>query len=164
MKKILMFCILSFPIVTISAEHCQTSSEAATVEEKLEIKTDVPNHLKGATIIIRTADGKESSVPAEKFKVVARKQQFIITKVKQLDKTVCTQDAEANKKNRVSLMGGNGPKDGLDRSSTSSTVSVESRVGAVGGAQYQRLLNDRFSVGAQIQTNKSVLLELGLDF
>lgn len=159
MKKFILILIMISPMLVLASENCSTTSDAETVEETKEITTDVPNHLKGATIIVRTADGRETSVPAEKFKVVPRKQQFIVSKTKQLDKTMCS----ANK-NRVSLLAGNGPKEGLDRSKSGTTVTVESRTGAVGGAQYQRLLNERISVGAQIQTNESVLVNIGLDF
>ena len=43
-------------------------------------------------------------------------------------------------------------------------VDVESKTGAIGGVQYQRLLTDRISVGVQGQTNDSVLLNVGLEF
>ena len=169
MKKLIAICVLCSPMFAYAAETCSTSSGAETVEEQMEIKTDVPKHLKGATICVVQADNKMSCVPAEKFKVVPRKQQFIVSKTKQLDKTSCVSEVEVlkeaeAKKNRVSLMAGNGPKEGLDRSSDGTTVTVESKVGAIGGAQYQRLLNDRLSVGAQLQTNKSVLVNVGLDF
>jgi hypothetical protein len=161
MKNLFIILVLCFPMFTLAAENCSTTSEAATVEEQLEIKTDVPKHLVGATICVKQADGKESCVPAEKFKVVARKQQFIVTKTKQLDKTMCS--AELNK-NRVSLLAGNGPKEGLDKTVTPTQVTIESRTGAVGGLQYQRLITDKISVGAQLQTNESALINVGLDF
>jgi hypothetical protein len=71
------------------------------------------------------------------------------------------------KRNRISLMAGNGPRDGLNRSNSPTLVEVESRVGAMAGVQYQRLLpvlNDRLSIGGQALTNKTFMLELGLDF
>lgn len=157
MKKIIIALIL-FPMFAL-AENCATTTGEEKVEETKEITTDVPNHLKGATIIVRTADGRESSVPAEKFKVVPRNQQFVITKIKQTDKTMCRAD-----KNRISVMAGNGPKEGLDRSKSTSSVTVESRVGVVGGVQYQRMVTEKVSLGVQGQTNESVLFNIGLDF
>ena len=141
------------------AIDCDTTSNAEEVSETREITTDVPNHLKGATIIVRTADGRESSVPAEKFKVVPRVQQFIITKTKQLDKTVCTPE-----KNRISLLAGKGPQEGLNRTKTATSVTIETDVGAIGGLQYQRLVTDKISLGIQGQTNESVLVNIGLEF
>jgi hypothetical protein len=158
MKTFITFIILLSPLFA-NALDCSTTSNAEEVSETREITTDVPSHLKGATIIVRLADGKETSVPAEKFKVVARQQQFIITKTKQLDKTMCTPE-----KNRISLLAGQGPKEGLDRSKTATTVTVESKVGAVGGLQYQRLVTEDISLGIQGQTNESVLVNIGLDF
>jgi len=161
MKKLITILILCSPMLVFAAENCSTTSEAATIDETREITTDVPNHLKGATIFIILADGTHSSVPAEKFKVVPRKQQFVVTKTSQKDVTMCS--AEQNK-NRVSLLAGTGPKEGLERSQTGTTVTVESRTGNVGGLQYQRLLYKRLSVGAQIQSNKSGLVSVGVDF
>lgn len=158
MKKIIIATMMIFPMF-VQAENCSTTSGEEKVEETKEITTDVPNYLKGATIIVRTADGRESSVPAELFKVVPRKQQFIVTKTKQTDKTMCRPD-----KNRVSVMAGNGPKEGLDRSKSGTTVTVESRVGAVGGLQYQRMITEKVSLGVQGQTNESVMFNIGLDF
>lgn len=161
MKNFITILILSLPVLAVASENCFTTMGNETVEEQMEIKTDVPKYLEGATIIVRMKDGKETSVPAEKFKVVPRRQQFIVTKTKQIDKLMCS--AEANK-NRVSLLAGEGPTGKLDRSRSSDTVSVEENHGAVGGAQYQRLITERVSVGAQVQSNETVLVNVGLDF
>lgn len=150
-----MLCVPGYAF----ALDCSTSSNAEEVTETRELTTDVPSHLKGAIIMIILADGTHSAVPAEKFKVVPRAQQFLITKTKQLDKTTCTPE-----KNRLSLLAGNGPKEGLSRYKTSSTVTVESKVGTVGGLQYQRLLDHGVNVGIQGQSNESVLVNIGIDF
>lgn len=161
MKNIIAIITILLPMLAFSSETCSTTQGKEEAESTLEIKTDVPSHLKGATIIIRTADGKESSVPAEKFKVVARKQQFIVTKTKQTLKTSCSTDPD---KNRVSVMIGNGTKEGLDVSRTDNTETVESKVGAVVGAQYQRLVTKKISVSLIGQSNKTALVGVGLDF
>jgi hypothetical protein len=158
MKSFIVIMMMLFPGL-VFAENCSTSTSEEQVEETKEIKTDVPNHLKGAVIIVRTADGRESVVPAEKFKVVPRVQQFVVTKTKESSKTMCRPD-----KNRVSVAAGNGAKEGLKRSTNGNTVEVESRVGAVGGLQYQRMVTEKISVGAQVQTNETVLIGIGLDF
>lgn len=141
---------------------CTTKTGSAEIAEQFEIKTDVPKHLRGATIIVRKADGTESAVPAERFKVVPRKQQFIVTKVETKSEVTCLSDAR--NKNRVSLLGGYGSRNGLDTKRSGSTLEVESRSGLVGGAQYQRSLSKRFSVGIQGQTNGTGSLLLGVDF
>lgn len=165
MKYFLYFVVFVLLISSIAmAETCEDSSEVNTKEEQMEIKTDVPNFLKGATIIVRLANGKETVVPAEKFKVVPRKQQFLTVKTDTLKTRTCTQVISENKKNRFSVMAGKGPKPGLDRRNYGNVVEVESRTGTVGGAQYQRMLNTEISVGAQLQTNETVLLNIGIDF
>jgi hypothetical protein len=128
----------------------------------MRISTDTPNHLKGAVIIVRQKDGRESVVPAERFKVVPRKQQFIVTTLETNSTISCTTNEP--RKNRVSLLGGHGAQEGLTSTKTGTTVTVESNVGLVGGAQYQRMLSDRVSVGVQGQTNKTGSLLIGLDF
>ena len=170
MKKLttvfILVAILTF-IVTAKADViCNTLILEEEITETKDVNTDVPKFLEGATIIVRLKNGTESSVPAEKFKVVPRKQQFLVSKIKQVDKTSCVAKHDLNR-NRLSLAAGNGTKEGLDRSTDGTTVTVESKTGAVGGAQYQRLLpalDDRLSIGAQVQTNKTLLLNIGLDF
>jgi hypothetical protein len=147
--------------VTFADENCVTKAEATSIEEQLEIKTDVPKHLKGAVICVVKEDHKMSCVPAEKFKVVPRRQQFIVTKLKQLDKITCS--AELNK-NRIAVLAGHGAKEGLESSSNSSSVSVQSRVGQVNGIQYQRLITDKLSIGVQKQNNETTSAIIGLDF
>lgn len=161
MKTLFIVISMLVPFFVFAGENCSTTTDEAAVEEKLEIKTDVPKFLEGATICVKLADGKESCVPAEKFKVVARKQQFIVTKTRQQTKTMCSADKD---KNRLSLLAGKGAQEGLNRTNNGSTVTIESRVGAVGGAQYQRLLTDKLSIGVQLQTNESVLGSIGIDF
>jgi hypothetical protein len=161
MKIVLLMTLLLAN--TSFAKECITTSSADEVKEKLEIKSDVPKHLKGAKIIVRLADGRESEVPAEAFKVVPRKQQYIVTKVSQNSTTMCSADPVHNK-NRIAVLGGRGAKEGLDKTVRTNEVEIESRVGAVGGVQYQRLITDRISVGGQVQTNKTGLISIGLDF
>ena len=170
MNKLIMVLIVltMFAASIVMAEDCSTAEDIASVEERMEIKTDVPGHLKGARICVFLKGGGDSCVPAEKFKVVPRKQQFIVTKTQKTNKVTCSvkvvEMADAKEKNRVSLLGGQGPKYGLQRSSDGSKVTVESNSGLIGGAQYQRLLDDKLSVGAQVQSNESVLVNIGLDF
>lgn len=161
MKKIIVFTAL-FSLISMASENCTDQTSAEEITGQTEINTDVPNHLKGATIIIRQADGKESSVPAEKFKVVPRKQQFITTKT-QVKQVISCENTVLNK-NRVSALGGYGTKGGLKSSSNGSVAEVESKNGSVLGLQYQRLLTERLSLGIQGQDNKTGSLVIGIDF
>lgn len=160
MKKLLLLLLVPF---YVNAEECSDYSDKVVSEEKMEINTNVPAHLKGATITVKLANGKESTVPAEKFKVVPRLQQFIVTKSSEQQTRTCKVPAE-KEKNRISLLAGHGAQEGLDRTNEPTKTTIESRVGVVGGVQYQRLLTDKLSVGGQIQSNKTGLVNIGWDF
>jgi hypothetical protein len=67
----------------------------------------------------------------------------------------------------LSIGVGKGPKGGLSTDREGDRMTVETKTGAVGMLQYQRNLetfDDRLNVGAQIQTNKSILGSIGTDF
>jgi hypothetical protein len=156
--KNLLIILISVSIGTnMFADDCSESK--STVKGQYVIDTNVPSHLRGATITVTQADGKSSTVPAEKFKVVPRKQQFITAET---EKTlVCTD----SKKNRVSVLGGRGVQEGIKTTKLSSTTTqAESNVGFVGGLEYQRKVWKDFSIGVQGQSNKTGSLVLGLDF
>jgi hypothetical protein len=144
--------------------ECTKDNVALEVTDTYDIPASIPAHLKGATITVRLANGKESSVPAEKFKVVPRKQQFLVKKLTNTITNTCSMP-RAPKRNRVAVLGGYGSRGGLDVNYSNSTVS--SRIGTVGGVQYQYLLpalSDRLSVGGQAQTNDTYSLLVGIDF
>ena len=162
MKTILIGLFLIGSTAYASDPVCIEEAEHITDHVLKDINTDTPAWLKGAKIIVRKADGSESSVPAERFKVVPRKQQFIVEKFLTAKTLTCTTNTP--RKNRVSLLGGSGTKSGLDTSTSGTTTTVESRTGAVGGAQYQRMLGERLSLGIQGQTNETGSLLLGIDF
>jgi len=158
MKALLFSILLVFSGYAFA--DCSETTSAEAVDQVFELTTDVPSHLKGATITVKLADGRESTVPAEQFKVVPRKQEFIITRTKQTTTKLC----KDSQKNRVSLVAGKGPKGSLQTDRSGNKLTVEEQIGAVGGLQYQRKLNERISVGIQGQTNETGSLLLGLDF
>jgi hypothetical protein len=169
MKKYIILFALFLPIVSIAGEErCEDFSSGEQIEEQLEIKTDVPSFLKGATIIVRLANGKESIVSADKFKVVPRKQQFITTKTKQIDTKLCTIELEQQQKelnkNRISALIGSAPGSSLNVTKDANSTTIEHGNVTVTGVQYQRLVTDKVSVGGQIQSNESVLVNIGFDF
>lgn len=161
MKTLTLIILAAFSL-TVLARDCETTRGAEEALEKLEIKTDVPKWLEGATITVRLANGKESTVPAEQFKVVPRKQQFIVTKTRQFEKTVC---GPQDKPNRISVLGGAGPKGNLTSTQVSpNKAQVETGPGVVGGIMYQRKLTDDINIGGQVQTNGTGMFSFGLDF
>jgi len=67
------------------------------------------------------------------------------------------------KKNRLYIHAGFGPT-GLKQSSDNNTTAVKEDMDLVGGLGYTRLLNETYSAGATIFTNKTTVLSLGFDY
>ncbi len=165
MKKMLLIIFTITSTIVMADENCSDTQTLNSATEQMEIKTDVPKFLEGATICVKLADGKESCVPAEKFKVVARKQQFVVTKETTSTLRVCS----ANQKNRISVLAGKAATGGLDRSRSGNTESVSTEYDTALGLQYQRQLNLKvldlpLSIGGQLQNNGSALGTIGVDF
>ena len=162
---LLLVCFSGF---VYAAENCSTQSGAEVATEKLEINTDVPKFLEGATVCVKLADKTESCVPAEKYKVVPRQQQFIVTKTYRKSVTTCKAD---QLRNRISLHAGKGPNGRLENNvnSTNTQTDVENVYGNVGAIQYQYLFTDRWSLSGQVQSDnlkdaKTGLVGVGYDF
>jgi hypothetical protein len=156
-----LLLVLLLAAVTFG-DDCVKESSQDEVTGQHVISTDVPRHLVGAVIIVRRADGKESQVPAERFKVVPRKQQFVTKEITRQQRLVCKAE---EKKNRLSAVGGVGPKTGFDKSTpTPTSLQVENRAGAVFGLQYQRKIIKDLSVGIQGQSNSTGSILVGIDF
>lgn len=164
---VLILTALSFNSYACAEEKCSTDLKKASLEDVLDIKTDVPEFLKDATITVTLKDGRTSTVSANEFKVVKRIQQFIVKREKLEYVTKCS----SNDRNRVSVMAGQGTQSGLSRNNDNAPdqVTVENKVGAVYGAQYQyktdlTIFSKPLSIGVQGQTNKTGSLLLGVDF
>ncbi len=162
MKYFIITTIMLISMVSQAELTCDVQVSNEEVSDTLEIKTDVPKFLEGATIIVRLKDGTETSVPAEKFKVVARKQQFVTTATTKSVVHMCNDNSSS--KNRVSVHAGKGPKGGLNRSNDGKSVTVESQYGEVGGLQYQYKFDNDLSLSGQVQTNQTGLIGVGYDF
>ena len=147
MRIVLALSLLAMTALADS-DKCSTSTGAEEATEKLEIKTVVPAHLKGGTIIVRRADGAESVVSAEQFKVVPRKQQFIVTHTERKSITTCKGAEEL--RNRLSILGGKAPTGRLSTTATPGVVTVEQEGALVTGAQYQRKIGNLFSIEINI--------------
>jgi hypothetical protein len=68
------------------------------------------------------------------------------------------------RKNRVSLLAGRSAKEGLSVQNNSTSAEIESKVGAVVGVQYQRLITERISIGAEVLSSKAALVNVGYEF
>lgn len=164
LSLIVMLSILSLN-VSFAEDKCSEQVGQEEVTGQLEINTDVPAHLRGAVITITQADGKVSSVPAEKFKVVPRKQQFLTTKTERTRTLSC----ESIKRHRVSAVAGYGRQDGLNTSVNSNAAEVENKVGFVGGGQYQyrsdlKVFDLPVSFGVQYQNSKTTSGLVGVEW
>lgn len=162
---------MMFNAMGYAETECSVKQSEEQVDEQMEIKTDVPEYLRGATITVTLKDGRKSVVPAERFKVVPRVQQFVVTKTSKLEQKTCLTKVEEAKRHRVSLLGGHGAQPGLTSNTklAPNLVTVESNVGLVGGAQYQyrtdlKVFGLPINVGGQLQTNQTGSFVLGVDF
>jgi hypothetical protein len=153
MKKFILSMFLLMQAVAVSAA---------------DDATQVPSYLKDAEITVRLKNGKEYKYSANTHAVVTRassnkkKPAEVIVREKVVIKERIVEVAKPTK-NRVRLVGGRGP-DGLDTDRKSDSVEISTRKGNVGGIGYDRLLDDKISVGAQIMSNGTSTLGLGLDF
>lgn len=136
-----------------------------------DVNTPAPAALKDGYVTIHNKDGSERIVPSNDFKVVKRQQQFKVKEVittKEVVKTVAVPvEVITNhpKKNRISLLAGQGPKTGLTQvGAPPGAVALESNTGVIFGISYQRMLNDTISIGAQGSSNKSLMGSIGVDF
>ena len=103
---------------SVYAEEKDCIETVDTKVESKDINTPVPQHLKGAKILIKKADGTIQEVEAENFKVVPRKQQFIVSKKEKVTLT-CDKKCEELKRNRLSLLVGRGTQRGLNSTQVS---------------------------------------------
>lgn len=158
--KLLVTLLSLFILTNVNAVTCDKQNVNVQQVKEQIINTDVPEFLKGATIIVRLKDGTETSVSAEKFKVVPRKQQFIVTKI-EIDRTCFV---NKTKSSRVSALGGYGLNGSVDTTRNGNSLSVKPGMGAIGGLQYQYKFENDFSLGLQGQTNGSGFFLIGVDF
>jgi hypothetical protein len=101
---------------------------------------------------------KKSVKPRVITKVVPVIKEVVVTKTVTVTKRI------APRKNRISILVGHGAKEGLSRENNSSNVTVRSKVGVIGGLQYQRLVTNRVSLGAEVLSSKAALVSVGLEF
>lgn len=169
MKTIIF--ITSLLMVNAHAETlCQKSGETLIVTE--DVNSLAPKGLEGAVIIVRRADGKETSVPIEKFKVVKRVQQFKTFQTTEMiscntNTETIVKEMEKDNKNTV-MVGGRRDYTTLDTnvSVDGKKATVSSKKDAVLDLSYLRrkLFDSPIDAGAGVDTNGAVRGIIGLDF
>lgn len=159
----LVFAVVVFFMNEAYAKECKTLSKSDVQEVKEDVNTEVPKGMEGAVIIVRTKDGRESSVPIEKYKVVPRKQQFKVTKTNTTEKMLCEADET---KNMIVVGGRKDHRDlDVDVSSDGKTASVVSEKGLVLDASYiRRKAIGPVGAGVGIDTNGTPKAMLSIDF
>ena len=129
---------------------------------------EVPEYLKGAEIKVTLKNGKTYTYKAEEYAVIERasmgKTKALENTVKSIQKKIKNEELVENKKNRIYGLVGQGPTGELDARTDGSEYEIEHERGAVFGLGYQRKVNDGFSLGLQIQNNKTTSFSLGKDF
>jgi hypothetical protein len=166
MKKLIIAIIVSYLPNNVYANCSEVISDEAELEV-YDVNTDVPKDLKGAVIIVKDRKGREHKMDINKFKVVPRQQQFIVTKVMEQKLVSCHTTSYIDKelkRSRIGVALGKGPTSKLDRENKPNSVTVETKHEGVGAIQYQYLVDDTVSIGGQIQTNQTGLLGVGVDF
>lgn len=155
--------ILTLIMSFVFASDCTDVQQKEEIKEERLINTDVPKHLQDATIIIRTKDGRESTISANQFKVVPRKQQFIVTKVKEHTERTCK---VSGKEKNLLMFGGRRDHKDIDTNVVGKTATVSSEKGLVVDATYMRqnVLDSKLGVGAGIDSNGVVRGVVGVEF
>ncbi len=158
-----------FAVNSFAATDC---SEVENVEAKdvvYKVNTDMPKHLKGATITVTLADGKSSTVPADKFMVVPRKQQTVVGQDKLVNKTVSCLTKDDARKNLVFV---NAQKEytGVETRTTAvpngTQLAVDVKKEVVPGLNYYRrdIKDSRIGAGLGLDAKGQVNGMIGLDF
>lgn len=155
--------LIVFGCHATKAEDCTDTQQKNEVQEEQVITTDVPNHLKDAVIIVRTKDGRESTVSANQFKVVPRKQQRLVTKVKEYTERICK---VSGKEKNLLMFGGRRDHKDLDTQVNGKTATVESEKGLVLDASYlrQNIFDSKLGVGAGVDSNGTLRGIIGVEF
>ncbi len=156
-----IFVLFSTPLSSLAKTDADQSCSVSEVEQ--DVNTPVPPNLEGATILVKTKDGKVREMSANEFKVVPRKQQF---KVRERTVYAPCQEAEekTSHKNILSLTLGRSLTDYSMTAPTTGTVRVENQYKLAPGLMYQREIFDRVYLGAHVDTHKTVGGSVGIGF
>lgn len=149
----------------------ETKTESQETVSSVEVVTDTPKHLKGATITITKVDGTSEVVKAEEYMVVKRKHKRPVVNMATTTQSLSckTEVVDSGKKNIISVQAVNSQA-GLDKKTVNpTTVEVKTETDLGTGVLYQRkldatLLKNNLIIGIGADTNKGVSLGLGMEF
>ncbi len=149
------------------AQECKTTNSEIVQDVVYNVNKDIPAHLKGAKIIVRLADGKETVVPAEQFMVVKRKQYTVAGQNRLvMSKLRC----EAKSRKNSVMVDARKDHSGMDTSTATIPggvqATVKSNKALTPGINYYRreILDSHLGLGAGVDSNGTLKAIIGLDF
>lgn len=164
MKNLLIAVLVYTAAISLAkADDCLTTYKEISQDIVYKVNKEQPNHLKGAVIIVRLADGRESSVPAEKFMVVRRVQKTIVGQNKLLStKLTCNKDTKKN----IVYVGAKREAGDVEVKTQNKTAQVDTLKTLTPSLNYMRrkILNSDLNLGAGVDKNGQVSGTIGLDF
>jgi hypothetical protein len=163
-RFLLIIALILFTYYRLAkAENCSDLQTQSIIKKARIITTDVPKHLEGAVIIVRNKDGRESQVSANNFKVVPRKQQFIVTETNKHTERLCKVNG---KQKNLLLIGGRRDHKDLDVRVNGNMATVSSEKGLVLDAGYmlQNINDSTIGLGIGIDTNGTLKGLVGVEF
>lgn len=160
--KTLLITLLLLISTAYAKEKCGETKTSTHLEKtELDTVTEVPNHLRGATITLKKADGSQEVLKAEDYMIVKRQHKRPVFREKIATTRIQCQDETV--KNIVSLKAVNsyGRAD-LESDDTSATISTSKR--RTLGGQYQRNVGKNIFLGVDADLNRNAGLLIGLGF
>jgi hypothetical protein len=157
----ILFTLILLAVCTSNADNCTNIQTQSVVNKTKVITTDVPKHLKDASILIRTNDGRISWFSANKFKIVPRKQQYIVT-----ERIVHTDRLCKVKDKNILMVGARRDHQDLDTRINGKTATVQSEKGLVLDAAFMRknISDSALGLGIGIDTNGTLKGLVGVEF
>lgn len=166
MKNLLIATLIYTGAISLAeAQECTTTNSEIVQDVVHNVNKDIPKHLRGATIIVRQADGRETSVPAEQFMVVKRKQYTVAGQNRLvMSKLRCDKDQKKN----ILYVGAKRELTDLETktNAVNKSAQVDSLKTLTPSLNYMRrkVLDSDLNLGIGIDKNSQVGGTIGLDF
>jgi hypothetical protein len=168
MKNLLIATLVYTGAISLAeAQECMETQSTVTQDVVYEVNKNMPAHLKGAVIIVRQADGRETSVPAERFMVVKRIQ---YTKLGENKITNSKLTCKAKQKKNIVFVDAKKEHSGLNTTTQlipgGVSAKVQSDKALTPGLNYYRrqLLDSDLGAGVGIDKNGQIKGMIGLDW
>ena len=151
----------------VNAQECSEQVSTQVNPVKYQVNKNLPKYLQGATITVRLANGKETTVPAERFMVVPRSQQFVVGQAVNTSKTL-TCKAKSKRNNvivdvRRDFVGVNKVSSSTSISQTLKVTSDKALIPAINYYRRQVLESD-LGLGLGVDSSGTLRGMLGIEF